>query len=57
MKFTESIDEYGQLDLSFIDDKELRLKEHQNQNLLDRDIEEYSVVLMNIQGINTVKTL
>ena len=27
MKFTESIDEYGQrLDLSFIDDKEMKLK-------------------------------
>ena len=44
MKFTESIDEYGQrLDLSFIDDKEARLKgTPEPKDAIDRDIEEYS---------------
>ena len=44
MKFTESIDEYGQrLDLSFIDDKEARLKgTPEPKDAIDRDIDEYS---------------
>ena len=43
-KFPKTIDEYGQrLDLSFIDDKEARLKgTPEPKDAIDRDIEEYS---------------
>ena len=43
-KFPKTIDEYGQrLDLSFIDDKEARLKgTPKPKDAIDRDIEEYS---------------